>query len=355
MNSRTKNLIALFLPIQIVLIFWIRNYPEIVEQYYSNGIYAFLSSISRILSGWIPFSIGDILYGVAIFLLIRYLILHRHNIKNKPKSFLRDVVTTLSLVYFFFHLLWGLNYYREPLQKTLMIEETHTKQELHNFVQELIVTTNKIHLSITKDSAQLVQIPYSKEEVFNKTKEAYTNIAVQYPFLTYNYPSIKKSNFSLMLTYMGYGGYLNPFTNEAQVNGKLPLFRFPVVCAHEIGHQIGYSAENETNLIGYLVAANSEDIYFKYAAYSYALSYCLSNIREQDKEKFNALYAQLNVGVKKNYKEVFDFWEAHENPMEPVFKSIFNSFLKANHQKEGIKSYNSVVSLLVNYHKKHPL
>lgn len=39
---------------------------------------------------------------------------------------------------------------------------------------------------------------------------------------------------------MGYGGYLNPFTNEAQVNGITPKFRLPTVSGHEVGHQLGY-------------------------------------------------------------------------------------------------------------------
>jgi hypothetical protein len=38
------------------------------------------------------------------------------------------------------------------------------------------------------------------------------------------------------------------------------------------------------------------------------------------------------------------------NPLEPCFKNIFDYFLKANNQVDGIKSYNLVVNLLVNYY-----
>ncbi|UWX56004.1 DUF3810 domain-containing protein [Maribacter litopenaei] len=173
--------------------------------------------------------------------------------------------------------------------------------------------------------------------------------------MEYEYPSIKTSLFSTGLTYMGYAGYLNPFTNEAQVNGILPNFRFPIVAGHEIGHQLGYSAENETNFIGYLVTSSNQDPYFQYAAYAYVLGYCLSDVRRGNIDTFDQLFQNLHPGVQENFREMAIFRQQYENPMEPVFKSIFNSFLKANNQTQGIQSYNGVVSLLIAYHKKYPL
>ena len=122
-----------------------------------------------------------------------------------------------------------------------------------------------------------------------------------------------------------------------------------------MGHQIGYSAENETNFIGYLVTSNNKDPYFKYAAYAYALGYCLNDVRRTDKDDFERIMQNLNHGVKMNFQEMAIFWNSYENPMEPVFKSIFDTFLKANNQTEGIRSYNAVVLFLVAYHKNHPL
>ena len=133
----------------------------------------------------------------------------------------------------------------------------------------------------------------------------------------------------------------------------MPAYRLPTVSGHEVGHQLGYSAEDATNLIGFLVTKENDDIYFKYAAYSHALGYCLSDLSRKDEEKFNELIEKLNPGVKKNFKAVSEFWEYYENPLEPMFKSAFNTFLKANNQEEGIKSYNSVVGLVIGYHEKY--
>ncbi|HUH47965.1 MAG TPA: DUF3810 domain-containing protein [Arenibacter sp.] len=355
MKYKIKNSIALLLIPQIIVVKWLGSYPELIERYYSKGIYPIISGFWRVLLGWVPFSVGDILYALLILIAIRYILVNRVAIKRKPLMFLRDIVMVASIAYFSFHVLWGLNYYREPLAKTMELPEKHNEQDLVDFVDRLIAKTNEIHLKINGDTDSMVQVPYSKKEIFDLTLDGYRSLQKQYPILTYSHPSIKKSLLSTPLTYMGYGGYLNPFTNEAQANAKLPNFRFPVISGHEIGHQLGYSAENETNFIGYLVTVGNGDPYFQYSGYAYALSYCLNELARRDKVLFEEQYNKLNPGIRKNYQEVADFWQAHENPLEPVFKSIFNSFLKANNQTQGIRSYHGVVSLLVTYYKDRPL
>jgi hypothetical protein len=261
----------------------------------------------------------------------------------------------LSVAYFTFHLMWGLNYYREPLYISLDLEEGYSQEELRALTEQLVARTNELQLELTGDTLLPVEVPYNREGILLKTLEGYEKLGEKYPSLRYGHPSIKKSLFSTLLTYMGYGGYLNPFTNEAQVNGKIPLFRYPVICGHEIGHQLGYSAENETNFIGYLVTASNEDPYFRYAAYAYAASYCLSEINVRDPVASKRIYAGFHKGVQRNFMELEEFWKGYENPMEPLFKNIFNTFLRANNQMEGIRSYNRIVTLLVTYHKKQPL
>lgn len=353
MNLKTG--IALSLVPQIIVVKWLGSHTEWIETYYSNGIYPFISGVFRFLLGWIPFSIGDLLYASLVILALGYVYKKGPSLLKNKLGFLRDIAMVLSIAYFTFHLMWGFNYYREPIAAKFQLEETKDYQELVDFTRQLVNKTNEIQFAITADSTKRVDIPYSQEEQFDKTLLGYEALTKKHPFLSYQQPSIKTSLFSKVLTYMGYAGYLNPFTNEAQVNGLLPNFRFPVVTGHEIGHQLGYSAENETNFIGYLVTANNEDIYFKYAAYSYALGYCLNDVKRSDSEVFDELLSGLNGGVQLNFQEMSAFWNQYENPLEPVFKSIFNSFLKANNQAEGIQSYNAVVSLLVAYHQEYPL
>ena len=68
-------------------------------------------------------------------------------------------------------------------------------------------------------------------------------------------------------------------------------------------------------------------------------------------ETFNLLKAALNIGVLKDMEQSQNFWRKHQNWSEKYFKIFYDSFLKANKQREGIKSYHKMVSLLINYYK----
>ena len=94
---------------------------------------------------------------------------------------------------------------------------------------------------------------------------------------------------------------------------------------------------------------NHPDVYFRYSGYTFALGYCMNELFRRDPEVAEALLEKVNPGIRKNYAEVREFWEAHKNPFEPLFMAFYNSFLEANYQKGGIKSYSYVVALLVNY------
>lgn len=351
MFKKKNTLIALSIIPQYLIVKFLSNYPDFIETYYSNGLYPFTSKILRYVFGWLPFSVGDLLYTIAGIYIIRWLYKNRKRIIKDTKAWFIDVLSAVSLVYFAFHLFWGMNYYRLPLHKTLQLENKYTTEELITVTKKLIDISNTIHISISQNDSLKVKIPYNKKELLNKTTDGYNALTKIYPHLKYNPSSIKLSIYSLPLTYMGFSGYLNPFTNEAQIDGLIPLYKYPTTASHEAAHQIGYAAENEANFISFLAAINNEDIYFKYSGYIFALRHCLNEMYRRDEEQYKSLIKLVNKGIIENYRESQIFWNSYQNPLEPIFKSTFNSFLKANNQEKGIESYNYAVALFVNYLK----
>lgn len=355
MRHRIKNILAWSIIPQVILVKWLGSYPNWIEEHYSLGLYTSISSVMRNLYGWIPFSIGDCAY-IGLTLIALYMAFKNiSHLRKKPWKVFRDVMGVLAVAYGSFHLLWGMNYYRVPLEKALEIDSNFSDRELLDLTTSFINYTNTLQEEITGDTLNPVIIPFERRQIFDRVQGSYKDLSKDYPKFAYNAPALKTSLISYVLTIMGYSGYLNPFTNEAQVNRLIPKFRLPVVSAHEVAHQLGYSAENEANLIGYLAVSRTKDLHFKYTASAYALGYLLNEIRRNDELLYNELLLALNQGVILNYEELRQFWESYKNPAEPIFKQAFSTFLKANNQRDGIASYSRVVGLLIGYHRQNPL
>tara|TARA_B110000211_G_C14059221_1_gene544767 strand:- start:1655 stop:2227 length:573 start_codon:yes stop_codon:yes gene_type:complete len=165
-------------------------------------------------------------------------------------------------------------------------------------------------------------------------------------------PFLKNSLWSTLLSYMGYSGYLNPFTLESHVNKKIPHFNYITTAAHEMAHQLGVAAENEANFIAFYITIKNPDPFIKFSGYSFALRYCYADLYIANPEKAKELIAQLKSGIIKNFQEQSAFWRAYQNPFEPYLKKGYDSYLKANGQDLGIQSYNAMVPLVIAYSKE---
>lgn len=350
MRITQKGALLIFLVFQIITISILKQFPEFVEQFYSNGLYVWLAKLMRYAFGWLPFSGGDILYTFAGIYIIRWLIINFKRIYKDTINWFLDIGVVLSIAYFAFHILWGFNYYRQPLHKSLDLKADYSTEKLIVFTKRLIEKSNEIHSKLNPSDSVKIDFPYTKTEIFDKVKDGYDVLSRTYPHLSYKPKSLKKSIYSTPLTYMGFSGYFNPFTNEAQVDDLIPTYKYPTTSCHEVAHQLGYAAENEANFIGTLAAVNNNDLYFKYSGYTFALRYCLAEIYKREPDAYKKIIKTLNTGILKNYKEVRDFWQSYQNPLEPVFEKTFDTFLKANSQSKGIESYSYVVALLVNYY-----
>ncbi|MFT3794111.1 DUF3810 domain-containing protein [Flavobacterium sp.] len=348
---RKKFLLPILLLVQIILVKILSLFPDWIEWHYSLAVYQSMSKFSRSVLGSVPFSVGDVIYFIFIFLVLHWFWKKRGTWKMQWRSHALQILSFLSVFYFLFHALWALNYHREKLFDKLAIQREYTDADLLQFTQKLITRTNEIHYKITHNDSAKVVFPYSQEQTFRMNLDGYNRIAKIHPYFAYQNLCVKKSLLSLPLSYMGFAGYLNPFTNEAQVNDKIPMYNFATTSAHEMAHQIGYASESEANFIGYFASVHNTDLYFQYSGYSYALKYCLRNWKIRDEKTLEKLMPTIHPGILKNYEESEQFWAQYETFIETGFKIFYDNFLKFNQQKDGLESYSKFVDLLVNYYK----
>lgn len=337
--------------VQIIIVNLLSLFPEFVENYYSNGLFPYLSRGLRLVFGFFGFSVGDILYGIVLGLILRWFWRTRKTWRRQYKDNLLRIASGFCVFYFLFHLLWALNYHRVPLHEKMGIDKEYTPAELLAFTKKMISRANAAHRLIEKNDTVKIVIPYTIKEIYSRSANGYTQLEKEYPYFGFRHQSTKSSLISVPLSYMGFGGYLNPFTNEAQVNCKLPLYNLPTTACHEMSHQIGYASESEANFIGYMASVYNDDPYFRYSGYTFALKYCLRNIAKINKKAAEALKPLILPGVLANFEESEQFNKKYESFVETIFEYVYDNFLKLNKQEDGMETYSKFVGLLVNHYE----
>lgn len=332
------------------------EFPAAVEKYYSNGLYIYITKIQRLLLGWIPFSIGDFLYAAAvIFLLVRLFhflktIWRRKADKKFWWSGIRWLFFWGLMVYLVFNVLWGLNYNRLGIKHQLGLNMSEYKTEDLDTVMQIMVQRLHQYDSAAEQQRKLHALPGN---LFADAICAYGVTQQQHKWLNYSRPSLKPSLFSLLGNYMGYTGYYNPFSGEAQVNIKVPLFVQPFTTCHEIGHQLGYAKENEANFAGYLSAKASPKQSLRYSLYFDLYNYGIRELMVRDSAKAKSLHARIPQQATADFEELKRFNKQYQNPIEPYIRKIYAQYLMANEQPGGMQSYSEVMAFLVAYYKKY--
>jgi Protein of unknown function (DUF3810) len=329
--------------------------PRSVETLYATGLYPVIARLQRILFGWIPFSIGDILYAALIVWLLYGLVTFVRKLVNRQLnggwflSWLEKVFFTVLLVYVLFNGLWGLNYDRMGVADQLQLDvRPYTTEDLNNLLTRIGRRLNELD-SLGRIGRQRLMQPHN---VFAGAVQSYDSLSVLDRRFAYRSPSIKSSLFGYLDNYMGFGGYYNPFTGEAQVNVNVPAFTQPFTTCHEMGHQLGYAKENEANFAGYLSARSSPDPSFRYSVYFDLYLYAARELYARDSNLVRPVRESLHRAVRQDFRDLQQFNRKFVNPFEPVIRRIYGSYLVANQQPQGLMTYDEVNAWLIAYARK---
>lgn len=360
MNSVTKNRKKVFLFVLIAFAVAIKIFsffPAAVEEYYTYGFYPIISEVQRFLLGWMPFSVGDIFYGwISVYLIIQLLKFFK-NIrrvsfnKDRAKGFLKMTVLMALIVFVAFYGLWGLNYSRVGIAGQMGLKEEKFS------VQDLDTLVNVLHSSLNVKAAELKPAMRDSfrrhKNLFTGAEKAFEAAEKKYPFLKYRMPAIKPSIFSYLGNYLGFQGYYNPFSAEAQVNTTIPQSVEPFVATHEIAHQLGYAKESEANFAGFLACREHPSVVYTYSVYFDMYHYAIRELYYKDSLKAAVYDSTLHPQVIKDIQNYRAFYKKYRNPIEPIISWGYGYFLKANNQPKGRESYNDVVNWLIAYYKKY--
>ncbi len=344
---------TLILALGVILLIVLFRSTDFWHDFYIDFLFPHLTYSLRLISNTVNFSIGDILYLTVILFSLRGVF---RLIRSRGYLFSFQFIFALrfiSITTLCFYVFWGFNYFIPSLSSRLNLKDDgYDKKILFNELEKEILNLNKLHKNLENNRDSTVTFKMTNQEIIQSLSFAYLATSEDLELPIYRRQSVKPSLLSTPLSYAGFSGYLNPFTQEAQYNYNSPKSSLPHTIAHEIAHQLGVAPENEANFVGLVACVNSSALELKYSARLTLLSYIYSQLALTNDPKLKEYLSQLRPGIIKEFTKRAAVWDFYKNPLEPYLKKGYDQYLKSNEQPSGIKSYSEFIGLWLAYQNK---
>ncbi len=291
--------------------------------------------------------LSPIILGFLIFLAVRY----AKKGKKASIKYLMVILSFICLVFIFYVWTYSSGFHTSKIEEKMNIDRSSvTKAELYETSELMINRLNELAEYIEYDETGASVMPYSYSEMSEKICLAYDKFVEKHPVVR-TYPSkIKPIILSEPMTYTHISGIYTFMTGEANVNVNYPDFVVASTAAHEMAHQRGMAREDECNFISFAVLLESDDPFLRYSAYLDVYANIVNALYSEDSELYFQLASKLDQRVAKDRQSYSQFFEKYaDSKASEVADSINDSYLQANGQTQGTKSYGMIVEIVCAY------
>lgn len=349
MNFKRKFFLLALLIIFVVVSAW--SFPRYhgLVVLYNKVVYYPFQSFRGIILGFLPISIGDLLYvagGAALLVTIirwGYYVSKFSRLKLQLASSVLNTVNAALFVYLFFVWGWGANYYKQPLGKSWGLYSSvdgSIAEKRRNDSVQLVAFDSFL---VNKLNAYASHYRYLSLKEINKRTQLYYQTYTDSKVSNYGL-GLKPTLFNYFLERTGVEGYYNPFTGEGQISTTLPGFIMPFVVCHEIAHQAGIAAEGDANLMAYALGTMANDSTFNYSSYLSIWLYANRRLYRRDSALALAFEHQLNPLTIAQLDTLDQISKQYDNDVARYSSDLYDDYLKMQQQKEGLRSYGNMVS-----------
>jgi len=337
-----------------------RIFPELVERFYSRGVYPYIGRSIGSVSGLLPFSLAELgvlcllaLTPVFIFWYIRSVRRRAETWKVRAGVLLRRTLSALGILALAFQLMWGLNYGRLPLASTLAFDRSRPDAaELEQIAHEIVDQTNRYYHVVHNDDPSKGGSFDDQAALEKSIEESYSkNQLLPWPASLGGFASPKPVLLHDLMARFGIAGMYSPFTGEPNYIETIPGFDLPSTMAHEMAHARGFAREDEADFVSFVICTSSSDPRLKYSGYLSGLR-VLSQLAGSDVQRYRELAKLIEDGPKRDLKARYEFWARYSGKTSYLGNRVNDFYLKANGIKSGVKNYDEVSALIIGYFRR---
>ncbi|MBR4224258.1 MAG: DUF3810 domain-containing protein [Oscillospiraceae bacterium] len=357
-----KNIIAIAVTTVILLIVnglaWL---SASAVDFYHLHIYCPMSRLMSRICGIVPFSVGEIMIGLGIGILIVYPILLIVSVIAKKRPLRRVSTVVFCWILVFILMTETLNcfvlYHTTELTTRLSVYKSPdiTTDEVVSLCADMILRADALAPVIDRDEKGRPALP---ADLRAEAERSFSRMTDEFPEL-YGYctpPKVLKS--SMLMTQFNLQGIYFPFSLEGNYNGELSPARVPCTTFHELCHVKGFIREDEANFLSTVACMESDVPVIRYSGYITSMNYLYGEAAryasEEDIYMLRSLLTEQvaadNTFVSEEYmRQVEEKAVVSTEVMNEVSDTAIDTTLKVNGITDGSASYGRMVTLLVMY------
>lgn len=344
---------CLLLAAGFALLFAARVFPAFAE-WYSPHLYQIWVNVLGRVMGIFPFSVSEIsLYILVLLILITggrliYCLIKKKAGKKEGAAWAAKVFLLAAVLFFLYVINCGINYNRKSFSEISgFTAEAYSAAQLKEVCERLTLEVNERAGQVKRNQNGVMNLTGSSQD---KAVAAMHNLGADYPQLAGYYPQPKAFVLSEILSVQQLSGIYLPFTIEANYNGDMPDYIIPFTVCHELSHLRGFMQEEEANFIAFLASSQSGDMEFQYSGYLMGWTYCMNALYREDYDAWEEIRAGLSETVEADLKADREFWSRYDGAVAEVANQINDTYLKANGQENGVRSYGKMIDLMIAYY-----
>ena len=305
----------------------------------------------------VSFSVMEVLYALAALAAAGYVIwsiaaVVRAGGRRRGRAYsavLGGVCIGLT-VYLLSSFLWGVSYYTDTFQDKSGIQaEEVSLPDLTAVTTWFAGNLTEAADQVPRDAAGLFDV--SLDDIFAESTWIYEGAEDLFPFLEFEDRVPKRMFFSRVMSAMNFTGVYCAFTGESNINVDAPACLIPSTIAHELAHQRGFASEQECNFLAVLASTTSGSPVYAYSGWLMGYIHLGNALYRADPEAWQAIRDSLPETVRADLAYNDNYWASFEGAAADASQTVYDSILKGYGQEDGIRSYGTVVDLLVAHYR----
>lgn len=326
--------------------------PELIERYYSRGLFLGIRALIDYCLAWLPF---PLLYLVVLALLIGLPLRIRgwwratylEGAWGKAMSALIGLLGFAGGTAFLFLLLWGYNYGRVPIDqqlglkmKPLALEEL--KAELMSEAEALKGLRQQIE-GADSSAIHAELLPADLEHQVRASLEQWLTLQ--------DFPAFGRVRGKLIypkgiFLRFGSSGLYFPWTGEGHIDAGLHPLQQISVMAHELGHGYGFGDEGTCNFLAYVACSTAQDPLIAYAGRLGYWRTLAANYLRQEPKAYRDFRDTLPLGMQADLDAINEAQLRYPDLMPALRYRAYDTYLKSQGVQEGMKSYSQVIMMV---------